>query len=92
MQLSYEGQLTCEFGAFLDDALRDKFVCGLIDNTVRPYCIIYGGLQKENIQRRLLAEADLELKKALELGRGKKIHCFSGKTFPTLEAGGRFFY
>ena len=26
------------------------------------------------------------------LGRGKKIHCFSGKTFPTLEAGGRFFF
>ena len=46
---------TCEFGAFLDDALRDKFVCGL---------------QKENIQRRLLAEADLELKKALELAQG----------------------
>ena len=38
----------CEFGAFLDDALRDKFVCGL---------------QNENIQRRLLSEADLELKK-----------------------------
>ena len=46
---------TCEFGAFLDDALRDKLVCGL---------------QKENIQRRLLAEADLELKKALELAQG----------------------
>ena len=28
----------------------------------------------------------------LDLGRGKKIHCFSGKTFPTLEAGGRFFF
>ena len=26
------------------------------------------------------------------LGHGKKIHCFSGKTFPTLEAVGRFFF
>ena len=28
----------------------------------------------------------------LGLGHGKKIHCFSGKSFPTLEAGGQFFY
>ena len=46
---------TCEFGTFLDEALRDKFVCGLF---------------KESIQRRLLAEADLTLKKALELAQG----------------------
>ena len=26
-----------------------------------------------------------------QLGRGKNIHCFSSKTFPTLEGGGRFF-
>ena len=25
-------------------------------------------------------------------GHGKKIHCFSGRTFPTLEAGGRFYF
>ena len=29
---------------------------------------------------------------AFYLGHGKKIHCFSGKTFPTLEAVGRFFF
>ena len=46
---------TCEFGTFLDEALRDKFICGLF---------------KESIQRRLLAEADLTLKKALELAQG----------------------
>ena len=46
---------TCEFGTFLDKALRDKFVCGLY---------------KESIQRRLLAEADLTLKKALEIAQG----------------------
>ena len=44
-----------EFGIFLDEALRDQFVCGLF---------------KESIQRRLLAEADLTLKKALELAHG----------------------
>ena len=46
---------TCEFGIFLDKALRDKFVSGLF---------------KESIQQRLLAEADLTLKKALELAQG----------------------
>ena len=46
---------TCEFDAFLEEALRDKFVCGL---------------QGENIRRRLLAEANLDLKKALELAKG----------------------
>ena len=46
---------TCEFGAFLEEALQDKFVFGL---------------QGENIRRRLLAEANLDLKKALELAKG----------------------
>ena len=46
---------TCEFGMFLDEALRDKFVCGLY---------------KESIQWRLLAEAELTLKKALEIAQG----------------------
>ena len=46
---------TCDFKAFLEEALVDKFVCGL---------------RKETIQRRLLAEADLTLTKALELAQG----------------------
>lgn len=45
---------TCEFNAFLNEALVDKFVCGL---------------RKDNIQRRLLAERDLSLTKALELAQ-----------------------
>lgn len=45
---------TCEFGTFLDEALLDKFVCGL---------------WKESIQHRLLAKADLTLKKATELAQ-----------------------
>lgn len=41
----------CEFGRFLDDALRDRLVCGL---------------RSSPIQKRLLSEADLTYKKALE--------------------------
>ena len=41
---------TCEFGQFLDEAIRDRFVCGLYD---------------DNIQKRLLSEKDLTATKAL---------------------------
>ena len=41
---------TCEFGDFLDQALRDRFVCGLANT---------------NTQRRLLSEKDLTLKRAI---------------------------
>ena len=50
--------LTCEFGNFLDEALCDRFVCGLLE---------------EAIQRRLLAEADLTLTKALSLAQSMEI-------------------
>ncbi|KAJ8018675.1 hypothetical protein HOLleu_43213 [Holothuria leucospilota] len=44
---------TCNFGAFLKDALRDRFVCGLYDATV---------------QKKLLSEDDsLTLEKALKI-------------------------
>ena len=45
----------CEFGAFLNEALRDRLVCGL---------------RYEGIQRRLLSESKLTLTKALELAQG----------------------
>ena len=45
----------CDFGAYLDQALRDRLVCGL---------------RNESIQRRLLAESDLSLTRALELAQG----------------------
>ena len=41
-----QAALHCKFGAFLDEALRDRFV---------------GGLRVEAIQKRLLSEADLTL-------------------------------
>ena len=46
--------LHCAFDDFLSQALRDRLVCGLKD---------------QSIQRRLLAEADLTLQKALEIAR-----------------------
>ena len=42
----------CDFKANLSDALRDRLVCGI---------------KKENIQKRLLSESDLKLKKAIEI-------------------------
>ena len=42
----------CEYGAFVPEALRDQFVCGLLN---------------QGIQRKLLAEANLTLDMALQL-------------------------
>ena len=44
----------CSFGTHLNDALRDRFVCGI---------------RNENIQRGLLTEADLDLEKAIKKAR-----------------------
>ena len=46
--------LHCEFKEFLNDALRDKFVCGIRDH---------------NIRKRLLVERKLDVKSALELAK-----------------------
>ena len=45
----------CEFKDYLDEALRDRLVCGL---------------RSESIQRKLLAEVDLTLKRTVELAQG----------------------
>ena len=45
---------TCHFGQFLNDALRDQLVCGLIAT---------------NIQKRLLSEASLTAERALEISQ-----------------------
>ena len=42
----------CDFGAFLNDAIRDRLVCGL---------------SSQSIQKKLLSEADLTLVKAVEI-------------------------
>ena len=46
---------TCEFGAFLNEALCDKFVCRLSNSAM---------------QRKLLSEPNLHLSKACELAQG----------------------
>jgi hypothetical protein len=46
--------IRCEFGDFLDQALRDRFVCGVTSPA---------------LQKRLLSEATLTLTKALELAQ-----------------------
>ena len=48
----------CNFGDFLNNALRDRLVCGL---------------NKESIQRRLLAEADLTFQKACEIAQAMEM-------------------
>ena len=48
----------CKFGQTQDEMLRDRLVCGITDSRV---------------QRRLLAEPDLTLKKALELAQAQEM-------------------
>ncbi|UYV73699.1 hypothetical protein LAZ67_11000422 [Cordylochernes scorpioides] len=43
---------TCEFGNFLEDSLRDKFVCGLSDS---------------RIQKKILSEGDVSLARVMEI-------------------------
>ena len=45
----------CSFGDYLEQALRDRLVCGI---------------RSESIQKRLLAEAELTLKRAVEIAGG----------------------
>ena len=45
----------CNFGGYLDEALRDRLVCGL---------------RSETTQRRLLTTADLKLSDAIEIAQG----------------------
>ena len=46
--------IKCEFGEFLYQALRDRFVCGV---------------KSESLQKKLLTEADLTIKRAQEIGQ-----------------------
>lgn len=50
----------CEFGAYLQDALRDRLVCGMHSETIRD-------------QRRLLTEEHLTLAKAYSTAHGMEI-------------------
>ena len=56
--------ITCEFGDFLDQALRDRFVCGL---------------KTDSIQKRLLAEDGLTITRALEIAQGMEAAAANAK-------------
>ncbi|XP_050509696.1 uncharacterized protein K02A2.6-like isoform X1 [Diabrotica virgifera virgifera] len=49
---------TCNFGQFLEDALRDRFVCGMMD---------------EGIQKKLLAEAGLTFANACQIAQASEL-------------------
>ena len=48
----------CEFGNYLDEALRDRFVCGF---------------KSEVMQKHLLSKVDLNLKRAVEIAQGIEV-------------------
>ena len=58
--------MTCDFGMFLDKALRDHFVCGF---------------KSEQVQKGLLAEKGLTMARALELAQGKETASWEAKDF-----------
>ena len=61
----------CEFGATLEETLRDRFVCGL---------------QHEATQRRLLSESRLTYQKALEIGQAMEAADTNTKSFKEPES------
>ena len=61
----------CEFGEYLNDALRDRLVCGM---------------RSESAQKRLLSESDLTFKRALELSQGMEAAERNAKALKGTEA------
>ena len=61
----------CKFGAFLDEALRDRLVCGL---------------RNEGIQKSLLTEADLTLARANDLAVGMEAAEKNAKSLKGMES------
>ena len=55
---------TCDFGAFIDEALRDHLVCGL---------------QNGETQKKLLAESDLSLQKAVDIVTAAEMAVLEGQ-------------
>jgi hypothetical protein len=64
--------ITCEFGDFLDQALRDRFVCGL---------------RSEATQKKLLAEDNLTVSRAVELARGMEVASVESKELKLTPSG-----
>ena len=68
--------LYCEFKAFVDDALRDKFVCGL---------------KKSNIRRRLLTKKALTLQTAVEIAKNLDQAEFENELIMTEGKSGKYY-
>ena len=62
---------TCKFGNFLNEALCDRLVCGL---------------REETMQRRLLAEPKLDLKRVCELAQGIVVALKDAKEIQSIES------
>ena len=62
---------SCDFGSFLDQALRDRFVCGL---------------RNDGTRRKLLTEPKLTLPKAIELAQCMEMADKNSRTFKGAEA------
>jgi len=60
----------CEFGTFLDDALRNRFVCGL---------------QSKAVQKKLLVEISLTFTCALEIAQNMGVCSIQGEATPQPE-------
>ena len=69
--------IKCEFGDFLDEALRDRFVCGL---------------RSETIQKRLLAEHDLTFVRAVEIAQGAEMADRNAKALKGTEVAVQKFF
>ena len=63
--------LHCEFGTHLEEALRDRFVCGL---------------KNEAVQKRLLTEADLTLARAVTTAQSMEAADRNAKSFKTTDS------
>ena len=61
---------SCDFGQFLEEALRDRLVCGL---------------KEEYIQKHLLSQKDLTLSRAVELAQGLEQAAEQASTFHSAE-------
>ena len=64
---------TCEYGDFLEQALRDRLVCGIRD---------------QQIQRKLLSVSALTLQKAVEIAVAMELATKQSKQFQDQPSGG----
>ena len=62
----------CDFGSFLNDALRDQLVCGL---------------RHETMQKKLLAEDKLTFKKACEMAQAMELADINANELKATESG-----